>query len=200
MPLEDEMSGHGQSDDDKVFQALKATRQFFESEQPASNLDEAFEQLRQRVLDISEPVQKPVSLAGRVRAKVLHMFGRSEGIEGMIAWLRGTGRFEESKLKLVRRAKVLIEDENGHVFVRKQGLAIEIALMGLVSISFMLGFWVCWLISSNGSSLAEIGWSYCIGTIAGAIIGRLLDRSVKFEKIQKEVLVVAPWLAEPVKC
>jgi hypothetical protein len=57
----------------------------------------------------------------------------------------------------------------------------------------MLGLWVCWLMSSNGA-LYKIGWSYCIGTIAGTIVGNLLDRSVKFEKIQKEVLSVAPWL------
>ena len=196
--LEDEMSGQGQSDDEKFLQALRATRQFLESSQPAENLENATEQLTKCVLGLPDPVQKPASLAGRVRAKILHVFGRSDGIEGTIAWLRKTGRFDEWQLKLVRRAKVLHEDEDGRVFVRSHGLAIEIALIGLATISFLLGLWVFWLMSSSGT-LTEIGWSYCIGTIAGAIIGNLLDRSVKFEKAQQGVLSVAPWLAEPAK-
>lgn len=192
------MTTHGQSDDEKFLQALKATKQYFESAHPAANLEEATEQLRKSVLEIPDSAQKPNSLAGRIRAKVLHVLGRSDGIEGMVTWLRKTGHFEEWQLKLVRRAKVLCEDENGHVFVRKHGLAIEIALAGVATISFMLALWVCWLISSNGS-LAKIGWSYCIGTLTGVIAGNLWDRSVKFEKIKKDVLSVAPWLAAPAK-
>jgi len=162
-----------------------------------SGLEEGVTSLRQSILlSPCAGLHRPSSRWGQVKARVVRLSGRTPGIEARIDWLRKTGAFDEKDFTSVRRSKLFYEKPTGEVLMRMKGIDLATANAVIATLALVVGIWAGWVIFSGHSGIQMIANSYVVGSTLGVIIGRVLDRSFRFQRIQANVLAVAPWFAQ----
>ncbi len=127
-----------------------------------------------------------------MRAKVMRLSGRTAGTDACIAFLQRTGQFSTKELELIRRANAFVEESNGMIHLRSEGLDLALAAAAIAALALLAGVWIGWVLFSDQSGLQLIFNSYAVGSVLGLIAGRVLDKSFRFESIREKIQAVAP--------
>lgn len=190
------MSGSNNNSDERFWCALTALRDVIETD-TGGDVDISFEMLRRALLTsgIRASIQPSVR-KGMVGASARRLFGGSREVDALIDWLAGTGHFDQKQILRIRRVKLFAETSDGEIVIRPQPIKESIATSWVSLLSMFIGGFVVWAWFGAEGTPNLIANSFALGTIFGALAGKVLDYSFRFAAIRDQVLEVAPWLAD----
>lgn len=189
---------HSNKDDDasEDEQVRKLIASIYKIEAIDSNrlsLDEAVNRLRLEILDAPmSTFEERRPTISQFAAPVYKLLGKSERVEACVDWLRKTGQFTKQELDLIRRIKLFREEKSGCIFVPQELVSLAKATILISALSFLAAIWIGWILFTDHAGLQQIACSFSFGTIVGTLVGYLLDRSFRFERIRNKVLSISP--------
>lgn len=182
--------------DEYVRIALARIRELVDEGNSNRDEDDALLSLREKLLEI-RPKSAPVhaSFRSAYLTQFRHfVWGRSDRVEAVIAWLRQTDQFDDKQIERIRRIGLLEEKEDGSVVVREQPISESLASLVAAFLASMTGGWITWVWFAAEGNVLLVSNSYAVGWVFGTIVGYMLDKSFRFAKMREKVISVAPRL------